>query len=104
MTNPNEIEVVDYEIVKPVLSKILLMISIFVISSCSQPESPTQSADCNCDRVKEVNVFSIIGTPQNPQTTYHCVYTTINECSGVQKQKTFDTYNPDNVPQINQCR
>ena len=84
--------------------KKLLLLPVILLMSCSQQDSHTQSADCNCDRVKEVNVFSIIGTPQNPQTTYHCVYTTINECSGVQKEKTFDTYNPDNVPQINQCR
>lgn len=85
--------------------KRLSFLSLAILSlACTPSEQSQNSSDCNCDRVKEVNVFSIIGTPQNPQTTYHCVYTTINECSGVQKEKTFDTYNPDNIPQINQCR
>ena len=36
--------------------KKLLLLSIILLMSCSQQDASTQSADCNCDRVKEYNV------------------------------------------------
>lgn len=87
------------------MKKAFLLFSV-VLLSCS-PDEPQQQeppVDCNCDRVVEVNTFNIIGTPQNPAITYHSVYITINDCTQIQRQKTFDTTNSQLVPQVGQCR
>jgi hypothetical protein len=76
----------------------------FVLLSCNPDEPQQPPVDCNCDKVVEVATFNIIGTPQNPAITYHSVYTTINVCTEIQRQKTFDTTNPSLTPQIGQCR
>ncbi len=85
------------------MKKTFLLLS-FVLLSCSTDEPQEPALDCNCDKVVEVSTFNIIGTPQNPQITYHSVYTTINVCTEIQRQKTFDTTNSSLTPQIGQCR
>lgn len=85
------------------MKKAFLFLS-FVLLSCNPDDPQEPPVDCNCDKVVEVSTFNIIGTPQNPTITYHSVYTTINVCSQIQRQKTFDTTNSQLVPQVGQCR
>ena len=89
------------------MKKVFLLFSI-VVFSCSQEETPQRNnpdePNCDCDRVVEVSTFSIIGTPQNPATNYYSIYTTINDCTQIQREKTFTTINPNLSPQLGQCR
>jgi hypothetical protein len=87
------------------MKKTFLLLS-FVLLSCSpdEPEEQTPALDCNCDKVVEVSTFNVIGTPQNPAINYYSVYTTINVCTQIQRQKTFTTTISTQSPQIGQCR
>jgi hypothetical protein len=90
------------------MKKYFLIISFTVLSfSCNQDEPQSNNPDdtnCECDRVVQVNTFNIIGTPQNPAIVYHSVYTTINDCTQIQREKTYDTTNSTLSPQLGQCR
>lgn len=86
------------------MKKILLVLGMFTAISCSKAKVDEPIVDCNCDKVVEKTTFNVIGTPQNPGVTYHTVYTTINECSHIQKQKTFDTKDVSLIPAIGQCK
>jgi hypothetical protein len=88
------------------MKKILLFtLSIFIVA-CSQEDSSNNSNEpnCNCDRVVQVSTFNVVGTPQNPSINYYSVYTTINDCTQIQREKTFNTTNSNLIPQIGQCR
>ena len=87
------------------MKKLLLITLAVSISACSsdQQEESTQP-NCDCDRVVEVNTFQIVGTPQNPTISYYSVYTTINDCTQIQRQKNYTTTDPSMSPQLNQCR
>lgn len=84
------------------MKKLLLILTATLILSCSTEENgrTEQQADCNCDRVVEVNYFNIASNPMQ----YLCVYYTINDCTQVQKQKDYTTTDPDTLPQLGQCR
>ena len=87
------------------MKKLFLFILAIGIVACSQeePNNPDEP-NCECDRVVEVFTFNIIGTPQNPATNYYSTYTTINDCTQIQREKTFNTTNPSLSPQVGQCR
>lgn len=89
------------------IMKKLLVLALLALASCS-PETTTEeitpTPDCDCDRVVEVNTFTVVGTPQNPALNYYSVYITINDCTQVQKRKEYTTTNPDLSPKVNQCR
>lgn len=84
------------------MKKLLLIATLITLSSCSNEDE--QQRDCNCDRVVEANTFNIVGTPQNPAMNYYTVYTTINDCTGVQRQKDFTTTNNSLSPKVGDCR
>ena len=87
------------------MKKLLLLLAFAIgMVACSQDEETPPALDCNCDKVVEVATFNVIGTPQNPQITLHSVYTTINVCTQVQRQKTHNTYYQSEVPVVGQCR
>lgn len=86
------------------MKKGLLILGVFVILSCSKAKVDEPVVDCNCDKVVEKTTFNVVGTPQNPAIQYHTVYTTINECTHIQKSKTYDTTNSSLIPLIGQCR
>jgi len=94
------------------MKKLLLLAVLILILSCSTDElTPNNTTittppaiDCTCDKVVEVATFNIIGTPQNPAITYYSVYTTINVCTQVQRQKTHSTLFTSEIPKVNQCR
>lgn len=83
------------------MKKLLLLTLAIGMIACSTEEQPTTvQPDCNCDKVVEVQHFTIVGNP----TAYLWKYTTINECSGIQRQKTFTTYDVNFSIQIGQCK
>ena len=88
------------------MRKILLLTLAISMVACSNDENvqEEQQLDCNCDRVVQVNTFNVIGTPQNPATNYYSIYTTINDCTQIQREKTFTTTNPTLSPTLGQCR
>jgi hypothetical protein len=85
------------------MKKLLLITALVTLLSCSN-EDEQQQEDCNCDRVVEATTFNIVGTPQNPAINYYTVYTTINDCTGIQRQKNFTTTNNAQSPKVGQCR
>lgn len=93
-----------------IMKKILLLALTFLIIGCSNEEQqqtqtpPAQTIDCNCDKVVSVSTFNVIGTPQNPQNSYYTVYTTINVCTQIQKEKTHSTLILEEVPKIGDCK
>jgi hypothetical protein len=88
------------------MKKVLLFTLAIGMVACSQEDSANNSNEpnCNCDRVVQVATFNVVGTPQNPAMNYYSVYTTINDCSQMQREKTFNTTNPSQSPQLGQCR
>ena len=87
------------------MKKTFLLLSV-VLLSCNpdEPETNQPPLDCSCDKVVEVSTFNVIGTPQNPAMNYYSVYTTINVCTQIQRQKTFTTTISSQSPQVGQCR
>jgi len=84
------------------MKKLLLLL---VFTSCSTPQDEaTIVTDCECDRIVEKHTFNVVGTLQNPAIVYHTVYTTINDCTQIQRTKTFDTTNINLIPQIGDCK
>ena len=84
--------------------KKLLLLGMFGIVYCNKPDVQEVNTDCKCDRVVESATFNIVGTSQNPALTYHTVYTTINDCTHIQRSKTHDTTNFSLIPKKGQCR
>lgn len=84
------------------MRKLALLVTAILLISCSEEEE--QSQNCNCDRVVKANTFNVVGTPQNPALNYYTVYTTINDCTGVQRQKTHSTTNSNDIPSVGDCR
>ena len=84
--------------------KKLLLLGMFAIMSCSKPEEQEVKADCNCDRVVESVTYNIVGTQQNPAMTYYTNYTTINDCTKIQRSKTHNTTSFSLIPKKGQCR
>lgn len=80
-----------------------------VAISCSSDDDSSNSSntpvtDCNCDRVVEATTFNVVGTPQNPALNYYTAYTTINDCTGVQRERNHNTTVASEIPKIGQCR
>jgi hypothetical protein len=86
------------------MKKVLLVLGVFVMLSCSKSKVDEPIVDCNCDKVVQKTTFNVVGTVQNPAITFHTVYTTINECTKIQKSKTHNTTNSSLIPAIGQCR
>jgi hypothetical protein len=88
------------------MKKLLLLTLAIFTMACSNDETTREetTTDCNCDRIVQINTFSVVGTPENPATNYYSVYTTINDCTQIQREKTHNTINPDLVPKIGDCK
>lgn len=86
------------------MKKILSLTTLIILSACSNDNEQENQQNCNCDRVVQANTFNIVGTPQNPALNYYTVYTTINDCTGVQRQKTHSTTNSNDIPSVGDCR
>lgn len=90
------------------MRKLFLSALAICMMACTTDEVPTTPTpaplDCNCDKVVEVSTFNVIGTPQNPAMNYYSVYTTINVCTQIQRQKTFTTTIQSLSPKLGECR
>ena len=84
--------------------KKLLLLGVFVMVSCNKPEVQEVNADCNCDRVVETVTYNSVGNSQNPGIVYYTNYTTINDCTKIQRSKTHNTSNFSLIPKKGQCR
>ena len=66
------------------MKRLLLLLALVLLSCNKEDVTPIQEEeplDCNCDRVVEVLSFNM------PTYTFW-TYTTINDCTGVQKSGT----------------
>jgi hypothetical protein len=88
------------------MKKLLLLAIVLVAMSCSSNDdsSDTPALDCNCDRVVEATTFNVVGTPQNPAMNYYTAYTTINDCTGVQRERNHTTTISSQIPKVGECR
>jgi hypothetical protein len=91
------------------MKKLLLLSVALIAMSCSSNDSSSNSndgvvKDCNCDRVVDASTFSVIGTPESPATNYYTSYITINDCTGIQRQKNHTSTSYPSRPQLGQCR
>lgn len=77
------------------MKHLMILLIALTLFSCST-ETEKQS-DCNCDRVMSVQTFNILGT-------YKAEYITINECTQVQKSKSYSTTNYNTLPKVGDCR
>lgn len=87
------------------MKKLILTAFAFALFSCTPEEmiiEPTP-LDCDCDRVVELFRFNIVGTVEDPAVVTVTYYTTINDCTKVQKQKEHSTTNPSTSPQLDEC-
>jgi hypothetical protein len=83
---------------------LLFLAVLFISCSADETSNPTPPVDCNCDRIVQINTFNVVGTPQNPALNYYSVYTTINDCTQIQREKTHNTTNPNLVPKLGDCK
>ena len=83
------------------MKKLLLLVIFATLISCSTDElTQDSSLDCDCDRVVEKLSFNIInGNGVAGYTTVY-KYTTINDCTGIQKETSLITQ----VLQIGDCK
>ena len=78
----------------------LILISLIILGCKKESNTTTNSAqqtvvkDCNCDRVVFVNEFNM------PDYGKWGHYSTINDCSGLQRDKQWN----GNKPVIGQCK
>jgi hypothetical protein len=80
--------------------RLILLISLILFSckkesnTTTNDNSQTVAKDCNCDRVVHVNEFTF------PDGTKWGYYSTINDCSGLQRDKEWK----GNKPVKGQCK
>jgi hypothetical protein len=85
--------------------KYLIIVATLAMFSCSSDDaSNANEPDCDCDRFVQVYTFGVIGAPESPGMHYLSNYTTINDCTQIQREKTFNPTNSSLSPQLGQCR
>lgn len=78
------------------MKKVLLSLALIaVLYSCSPEEK-----DCDCNKVVEVLTMNIVGAGSNISVTKYYNYTTINECTGIQRSSGWST----DFASIGQCK
>jgi hypothetical protein len=69
------------------MKKVLLLALFFTFVSCTNDEEK----DCNCNRVVEVITMNIVAGNGQVGVTKFYKYTTINDCTGIQRESGFTT-------------
>lgn len=83
------------------MKKILGILVVGLLISCSQDEqTQTPSLDCNCNRVVEVLTMNIVAGNGGVGVTKMYKYTTINDCSGIQRESGWSTQSAS----VGQCK
>ncbi len=72
------------------MKKLALIILVLTFFSCTTEEVKKQS-DCNCNRVVEVLTLNVVAGGGNIGTTTMYRYTTINDCTGIQRDSGWST-------------
>jgi hypothetical protein len=74
--------------------KKLVLVLLATMMSCT-PEEQTQpktpALDCNCNRVVEVLTINIVAAYPNTGVTKMYRYTTINDCTKLQRDSSWST-------------
>ncbi len=90
------------------MKKLLLSAIVLVAMSCSSNDDSSSTnepvLDCNCNRVVEATTFNVVGTPQNPAMNFATYYVTINDCTGVQRERNHTTTISSQIPKVGECR
>jgi hypothetical protein len=83
------------------MKKILGILVVGLLISCSQDEQ-TQNPllDCNCNRVVEVLTMNVVAGNGGVGVTKMYKYTTINDCSGIQRESGWSTQSVS----VGQCK
>lgn len=73
--------------------KKLLLLSSIIIVGCSTPEQPKAQIvkDCNYNRVVDVRTSDVMDVGYQPGLTRFYSYTTVNDCTGTQKDSEWST-------------
>ena len=82
----------------------ILFIATLLLSCTKDETQKITELNCDCDRVVEVNTFNVIGTPANPAIVYYSNYTTINDCTKIQREKSSSTTSSNLRPKIGDCK
>jgi hypothetical protein len=87
------------------MKKIIIstLMAAALLTSCKKEVEPTPVLDCDCDRVVEANYFNIVGTVAG-QTFVGVSYVTINDCTGVQKNRTETHNSMVTAPKVGDCK
>lgn len=81
--------------------KQLALVIFVTMISCSQDEQPqTPLLDCNCNRVVEVLTMNVVAGNGGVGVTKMYKYTTINDCSGIQRESGWSTQSVS----VGQCK
>jgi hypothetical protein len=86
---------------KKIIISILTAAALF--TSCKKEVEPTPVLDCDCDRVVEANYFNIAGAAGG-QPFIHVSFITINDCTGVQKNRNETHYSMVTAPKVGDCK
>jgi hypothetical protein len=74
------------------MKKILGILAISLLISCSKDEIKKEVVkDCNCNRVVEVLTMNIVNGNGTVGVTKLYRYTTINDCTGLQRDSSWST-------------
>ena len=83
------------------MKKVLGILVLGLLMSCSQDEQPqTPALDCNCNRVVEVITMNVVAGNGGVGVTKMYKYTTINDCSGIQRESGWSTQSVS----VGQCK
>lgn len=81
--------------------KKLALILLATMMSCTPDEQKqTTSIDCNCNRVVEVLTMNIVAGNGNVGVTKMYKYTTINDCTKIQRESGWGTQSVS----VGQCK
>lgn len=86
----------------------IMVASFLLLYSCQKQDvtpsnNETTIENCDCDRIVDIKVFYVIGTPEKPEGVYHCPITTINDCNKMQKFREFNYKDKSMIPKVGNC-
>jgi hypothetical protein len=92
--------------------RVIILFSLIVLFSCKKEDvvlvnEPTEPIeDCNCNRVVKVNSFNLLaeGKCPNSNTIFHVSYTTVNDCTKLNKHTTINVCYESEIPTVGSCK
>jgi hypothetical protein len=87
------------------MKKIIIntLMAVALLTSCKKEVEAAPVLDCDCDRVVEAHYFNIAGAAGG-QTFVGVSYVTINDCTGVQKNRTETHSSMVTAPKVGDCK